>query len=72
MIRWSVSYQEGKDFIDKYEKILFFEMSVKLYINVEEVFHSIVGEINKYQDIDLGIEEKKRLFDNVKLFTFQM
>ena len=57
-----VSYQEGKELVDKYQKILFFEMSVKLCVNVEEVFYAIVGEINKSQNIELrnnSIENKK-------------
>ena len=48
-----MSYQEGKELVDKYQKILFFEMSVKLCVNVEEVFYAIVGEINKSQSIEL-------------------
>ena len=58
----NVSYEQGKELVDKYQKILFFEMSVKLCVNVEEVFYAIVGEINKSQNIELrnnSIENKK-------------
>eukprot|EP01080_Neovahlkampfia_damariscottae_P002782 gene2782-4190_t len=42
-----ISFDEGKDFISKYQKIHFFEMSVKECINVEEVFYTLVDEIYK-------------------------
>ena len=57
-----ISYEQGKELVDQYEKILFFEMSVKLSINVEEVFYAIVGEINNYQNLELrnnSVKESK-------------
>ena len=45
-----MSYEQGKELVDKYQKILFFEMSVKLCINVDEVFYAIVGETDQWVD----------------------
>ena len=44
-----VSYEEAKEIVDKYTNILFFEMSVKSIINVEEVFHAIINQIDEFK-----------------------
>ena len=57
----NVSYDEGKELTDKYPNVLFFETSVKLNVNIDEVFYAIVGEINglKQKYIDFEKAEKK-------------
>eukprot|EP01080_Neovahlkampfia_damariscottae_P008580 gene8580-405_t len=57
----AVSYEEGRKFAEKFNNVLFFEMSVKLCVNVEEVFYAILSEIHKYnQPKNLHLSTKKK------------
>ena len=54
-----ITFDEGKELVSKYPRVLFFESSAKENINVDDVFHALVGEIYEDKKSLLQPEEKK-------------